>query len=148
MFDRYTYLGYTLLFCLPPIALLWGKYARAMRDDLWRILSATAILTLYGNAVWPTAMGWNCWQYSESRILNWKLLGLYHIEDVVWWLLVSLLVASFISLSTRCERQGQDVVLRELRATYRWFRTRASNAASTLLLTVRRSIASRRAVSS
>jgi undecaprenol kinase len=116
MFEHYSYLGYTLMFCLPPIIFLWvrAEFARTMRKDLAGILLATAILSLYGSAIWPLAIRWGCWSYRETRILNRKLLGYVFVEDVVWWLLVSFLVASFVSLSTRWEDSGRDVVVREL----------------------------------
>lgn len=116
MFEHYTYLGYTLMFCLPPIALLWvrAEFARTMRKDLAGILLATAIISVYGSAIWPLAIRWGCWSYHNSRILNRKLFGYVFVEDVVWWVLVSFLIASFVSLSTRWEESGRDVVAREL----------------------------------
>lgn len=116
MFEHYSYLGYTLMFCLPPIALLWvrAEFARTMRKDLAGILLSTAIISLYGSAIWPLAMRWGCWSYQESRILNRRLFGYVFVEDAVWWVLVSFLIASFVSLSTRWEESGRDVVVREL----------------------------------
>jgi undecaprenol kinase/diacylglycerol kinase (ATP) len=116
MFEHYSYLGYTLMFCLPPIVLLWvrAEFARTMRKDLAGILLATAIISVYGSAIWPLAIRWGCWSYRETRILNRKLFGYVFVEDAVWWVLVSFLVASFVSLSTRWEESGRDVVVREL----------------------------------
>jgi lycopene cyclase domain-containing protein len=124
MFEHYSYLGYTLMFCLPPIVLLWvrAEFARTMRKDLVGILLATAIVSAYGSAIWPLAIRWGCWTYQENRILNRKLFGYVFVEDVVWWVLVSFLVASFVSLSTRWEESGRDVVVRELLGLSRSFR--------------------------
>jgi diacylglycerol kinase len=124
MFDHYTYLGYTLLFCLPAIVLLWvrAEFARAMRKDLPGILLATAIITVYGSAIWPIAIRWHCWSYHESKILNSKLFGYVFLEDVVWWALVGFVCASFVSLSTRWEESGRDVVMREISGLGRAFR--------------------------
>ena len=124
MFEHYSYLGYTLMFCLPPIVLLWvrAEFARTMRKDLVGILLATAIVSAYGSAIWPLAIRWGCWTYQENRILNRKLFGYVHLEDLVWWVLVSFLVASFVSLSTRWEESGRDVVVRELLGLSRSFR--------------------------
>jgi diacylglycerol kinase len=69
---------------------------------------------VYGSAIWPLAIRWGCWSYRETRILNHKLFGYVFVEDVVWWVLVSFLFASFVSLSTRWEESGRDVVAREL----------------------------------
>ena len=115
MFEQYTYLGYTLMFTLPPIALLWvrAEFSQTMRKDLAGILLATAIISVYGSAIWPLAIRWDCWSYEESRILNRKLFGYVFVEDVVWWVLVSFLFASFVSLATRWEESGRDVVVRE-----------------------------------
>jgi diacylglycerol kinase len=123
MFEHYSYLGYTLLFCLPPIVLLWvrAEFARAMREDLRGILLATAIISLYGSAIWPVAIRLGCWSYREDRILNRKLFGVVFVEDVVWWVLVSFLFASFVALSTRWERSGRDVVVEELSGLLRAF---------------------------
>jgi undecaprenol kinase len=116
MFEHYTYLGYTLLFCLPAIVLLWARaeFAQTMRKDLTGILVAAAIITTYGSAIWPLAMRWRCWSYAESKILNRKFFDYVFAEDVIWWALVSFLVASFVSLSTRWEASGRDLVAREL----------------------------------
>jgi undecaprenol kinase len=124
MFEHYSYLGYTLMFCLPPIVLLWvrAEFARTMRKDLVGILLATAIVSAYGSAIWPLAIRWGCWTYQENRILNRKLFGYVFVEDVVWWVLVSFLFASFVSLSTRWEETGRDVVVRELLGLSRSFR--------------------------
>ena len=124
MFERYSYLGCTLLFCLPPIVLLWvrAEFARTMRKDLAGILLATAIVSVYGSAIWPLAIRWGCWSYRETRILNRKLFDFVFVEDVVWWVLVSFLFASFVSLSTRWEESGRDVVVRELLGLSRAFR--------------------------
>ena len=124
MFEHFSYLGYTLLFCLPPIVLLWvrAEFARTMREDLRGILLATAIISLYGSAIWPVAIRWGCWSYREDRILNRKLFGVVFVEDVVWWVLVSFLFASFVALSTRWERSGRDVVAEELSGLWRAFR--------------------------
>jgi diacylglycerol kinase len=86
------------------------------------ILLATAIISLYGSAIWPVAIRWGCWSYRETRILNRKLFGVVFVEDVVWWVLVSFLFASFVALSTRWERSGRDVVVEELSGLSRAFR--------------------------
>ncbi len=124
MFEHSSYLGCTLLFCLPPIVLLWvrAEFARTMRKDLAGILLSTAIISVYGSAIWPLAIRWGCWSYRETRILNRKLFGFVFVEDVVWWVLVSFLFASFVSLSTRWEESGRDVVVRELSGLSRAFR--------------------------
>jgi lycopene cyclase domain-containing protein len=121
VFENYTYLGYTLVFCVPAILVLWlrAEFARTMRKDLPGILLATAILTVYGSAIWPLAIRWGCWSYHETRILNLRLFGFVDVEDVVWWLLVSFLFASFVSLSTRYRDSGRDVVLLALRGLSR-----------------------------
>ena len=124
MFEHYSYLGYTLMFCLPPIVLLWvrAEFAQTMRKDLSGILLATAIVSIYGSAIWPLAIRWGCWTYQQDRILNRKLFGYVFVEDVVWWVLVSFLFASFVSLATRWEESGRDVVVQELLGLSRSFR--------------------------
>jgi undecaprenol kinase len=124
VFEHNSYLGYTLLFCLPPIALLWthSEFARTMRKDFPAIVAATAAITVYGSLIWPVAIQWGCWSYAETRILNRKLLGYVHVEDAIWWLLVSFLFASFISLSTQREEAGRDVVVEEFGGLLRAFR--------------------------
>ena len=124
MFEQYSYLAYTLLFCLPPIGILWSRaeYARAMRGDLAGILTATAVITAYGCAIWPVAIRWGCWSYAEDRILNRKLFGYVYVEDAAWWLLVSFLFASFVSASARCEDQGRDLPAEVAVRLLRWLR--------------------------
>lgn len=123
MFEQWSYLGYTLLFCVPPIALIWlrGEFSERLAGDLGRIAAATAALTLYGCAIWPVAMRMGAWAYAGDRVLGVKLLGWVHVEDAVWWALVSFLMASFITLSSRYEREGTDIVVREVRGVLRAF---------------------------
>ncbi len=123
MFEQWSYLGYTLLFCLPPLALLWlrREFAERMAKDVGRIVAAALILTIYGCAVWPIAMRMGAWAYAGDRVLGVRLFGWVHLEDAVWWLLVSVLIASFVALSTRYEDEGIDIVLREARGLVRAF---------------------------
>jgi hypothetical protein len=93
-----------------------------MRKDMRGILLSTAIISLYGSAIWPVAIRWGCWSYREDRIPNRKLFGVVFVEDVLWWVLVSFLVASFVELSTRWEKAGRDVVVEELSGLLRAFR--------------------------
>lgn len=123
MFEHWSYLGYTLMFCLPPIVLLWlrREFALRMARDLKQILAASLLLTLYGCSIWPLALKMGAWAYAENRILNIKLFGYVHIEDAVWWLLISFLLASFMSLSIRFEEEGVNIFLREVRGLVRSF---------------------------
>ncbi len=123
MFEQWSYLGYTLLFCLPPLALLWlrREFSERMARDRGRIAAAALILTFYGCAVWPIAMRMGAWAYTGDRVLGERLFGWVHLEDAVWWLLVSVLIASFVALSTRYEDEGIDIVLREARGLMRAF---------------------------
>ena len=117
MFERWSYLGYTLMFCLPPLVLLWlrREFAERMAKDLGRILAATLALTAYGCATWPVARSIGAWAYADDRLLGVKLLGWVDLEDLVWWLVVSFLFASYVSLSTRYEDEGVDILVREAR---------------------------------
>jgi diacylglycerol kinase len=123
MFERWSYLGYTLLFCLPPLALIWlrREFSGRIARDLRRIAGATLVLTLYGCLIWPVAMRMGAWAYAGDRVLGLKLLGWVHLEDAVWWLLVSFLMASFVALSTRYEDEGVDLILREAGRPWRAF---------------------------
>jgi diacylglycerol kinase (ATP) len=115
MFEQWSYLGYTLLFCLPPLALLWlrGEFSTRMARDVRQVAAVTAVLTFYGCAAWPVALKMGAWAYADTRILNVKILGWVHVEDAAWWFLVSALMASFVSLSARYEDEGVDIVLGE-----------------------------------
>ena len=63
MFERWSYLGYTLMFCLPPLVLLWlrREFAARMARDLGRILAASLLLTVYGCIIWPVALKMGAW---------------------------------------------------------------------------------------
>jgi lycopene cyclase domain-containing protein len=123
MFEHWSYLGYTLMFCLPPLVLLWlrREFASRVARDLGRILAASLLLTVYGCIIWPVALKMGAWSYAEDRILNIKLFGYVHLEDAIWWLLISFLLASFISLSIRFEEEGVNIFLREVRGLLRSF---------------------------
>lgn len=124
MFGEHSYLGYTLIFCVPPLLLLWlrREFCRVMRRDLRRILVATAVLTLYGSLIWPIALHYGAWAYGGDRLLGIEVLGYVYVEDVLWWFLVSFLFASYVSLSTWHEERGRDVLLTEARGLLASFR--------------------------
>ncbi len=123
MFDQLSYVGYTVLFCLPPIILIWLR--REFFDVLskkWRpVLVSTLAITAYGSLIWPVALKYRCWTYEADRFTGVKLLGYVYLDDVFWWLLVSFLFSSFIILSAHYERQGIDIVWREITGLLRSF---------------------------
>lgn len=117
MFERLSYLGYTALFCLPPLVLVWlrREFAEILRARLRPILVSTAVLTVYGSVLWPFALERGAWAYGEQRLTGIRLFGLVYVDDVLWWLLVGLLFSSFIALSTHYEDRGVDIISREIR---------------------------------
>lgn len=117
MFERLSYVGYTALFCLPPLVLLWlrREFFEVLRARLRPILLSTLLLTAYGSLIWPIALRRRAWAYGADRITGVELFGYVYLDDVVWWLLIGLLFASFIALSTHYEDGGVDIVSREAR---------------------------------
>ncbi len=123
MFDQSSYIGYTLIFCLPPILILWlRREFFYVLCAYWRPISlSTCLLTIYGSLIWPVALYYGAWAYDSGRITNWKLFRFVYIDDVVWWFLVSFLISSFVALSAHYEKSGTDIVWREIRALVRSF---------------------------
>ena len=124
MFGHQSYIGYTLLFCLPPLILLWlrREFFPILRKNIKGILLSTLALTLYGSLIWPIALKWGCWAYNESRISNRMLLGYVYIDDVLWWIFIGLVFSSFIAVAREYERQGTDIMLREIRGLLQSFK--------------------------
>lgn len=116
MFGELSYLGYTALFCLPPLVLIWlrREFYQVLAANLRRIVVATVALTAYGCAIWPVALRFGAWSYGADRIIGVQLFGVLFLEDLVWWVLISLLFASFVVLATHYEDQGVDIVEREI----------------------------------
>ncbi len=123
MFEELTYVGYTALFCLPPLVLIWLRAEFfAVLSARWRpILASTLAIAAYGRGIWPLALEWGCWSYRADRITGVKLFGWVWLDDVLWWLLVSFLLSSFFCLSAHYEERGIDIVLREIRGLARSF---------------------------
>lgn len=121
MFERLSYVGYTALFCLPPLVLVWlrREFAEILRARLRPILVSTAVLTVYGSVLWPFALERGAWAYGEQRLTGLRLFGLVYVDDVLWWLLIGLLFSSFIALSTHYEDRGIDIISREIRELVR-----------------------------
>jgi len=121
VFERLSYVGYTALFCVPPLALLWlrREFATVLRARLRPILLSTAVLTLYGSVLWPRALARGAWAYGPERVTGIELFGYVPVDDVFWWLLIGLLFSSFIALSTHYEDRGVDIVAREIRELWR-----------------------------
>ena len=77
MFEQMSYIGYTLLFCIPPLILMWlrKEFFLILRKNVTTIIISTVILTLYGCLIWPIALKYGAWSYSPEKITNIKLLG-------------------------------------------------------------------------
>ena len=123
MFEELSYVGYNALFCIPPLILMWlrREFFKILISRLKIILFSSLILTVYGSLIWPIALQHGAWAYSSAKITNITLFGYVYIDDVMWWLLVSLLFSSAVTLGIHYERQGVDIFWRELRGLYRSF---------------------------
>jgi len=123
VFERLSYVGYTALFCLPPLVLLWlrREFVEVLRAKLRAILLSTLAVTLYGSLLWPVALERGAWAYGADRVTGIELLGYVYLDDVLWWLLIGLLLSSFVTLSTHYEDEGIDIVAREVRGLWAGF---------------------------
>ena len=123
MFGHWTYTGYTLLFCLPALIMMWlrQEFFHILRRRRRAILLAAFSLTLYGSLIWPIALHYGAWAYDDSKILQVKLFSYVYVDDVIWWLVVSLTIASFVALSREHEQRGIDIFAREVRELVRSF---------------------------
>jgi len=117
MFDSLSYIGYTALFCVPPLVLLWlrREFFTILVQNLGAVALSTTVLTVYGSIIWPIAIKYGAWRYAGDKISGWQLFGYVYIDDVIWWLFVSLLFSSFIIVSAHFEERGEDLFLREAR---------------------------------
>ncbi len=106
MFGKNTYLFYTLFFTLPLICLLWGYYFPILKRKVKTVFLTTLILTTYGYFLWPLGLLWQTWAYSPEKILDIKI-GLTHLEDILWWFLISFLLSSFTIIFSQKEEGGQ-----------------------------------------
>ena len=93
MFEEFSYIGYTALFGLPPLILMWlrREFFNVLVSRLGIILLSSLILTVYGSLIWPVALHHGAWAYSPDMITKIMLFGYVHLDDVMWWLIVSLL---------------------------------------------------------
>lgn len=117
MFANNSYLFYTFIFTIPPLLFLWMRreFFEILKKKLRGIILSTGLLTIYGSVIWPIALNWGAWAYGEDKIINIRLFNYVFIEDVMWWVLISLLFSSFVFLSTEYENRGIDIVLHEMK---------------------------------
>lgn len=123
MFEELSYIGYTGLYCLPPLVMLWlrKEFFEILAPRLKGILLSTLLLTAYGSLIWPVALKYGAWAYRDDRITNIKLLGYVYLDDVVWWGAVSFLFASVVTVSSYYEHRGVDIIWREVQGLCRSF---------------------------
>jgi len=123
MFEHLSYVGYTVLFCAPPLVLMWlrREFFLVLAPRFRGILLASVLLTVYGSLIWPVALHYGAWAYRDDRITGLKLLGYVYVDDVFWWFSVSFLFASFVTLATYYERRGVDLIAREVLGLLRSF---------------------------
>ncbi|MFC1557015.1 diacylglycerol kinase family protein [candidate division KSB1 bacterium] len=124
MFDSMSYIGFTLLFCVPPLMMLWlrREFVIILRKEIRLILTSTFLITVYGSILWPLAIDKGAWSYGIGKFTGAKLLNYVYVDDVVWWIFVSLLFSSFIVVSAHCEERGKDLFSSEVKALLRSFR--------------------------
>lgn len=125
MFGHHSYIGYTLLFCIPPLILMWlrREFFAILRRNIRSIVLSTLALTVYGSLIWPVALKYGAWGYHADRITGVKLLGYVYVDDVLWWILVSLVISSFIVISRDYEDRGVDIVWHEITSLVRSFKS-------------------------
>ena len=123
MFEEFSYIGYTALFGLPPLILMWlrREFFNVLMSRLRIILLSSLILTVYGSLIWSVAIHYGAWAYGPDTITKIMLFGYVHLDDVMWWLTVSLLFSSAVTLGVHYERQGVDIFQRELRGLFQSF---------------------------
>ena len=123
MFEEFSYIGYTALFGLPPLILMWlrREFFNVLAPRLRIILLSSLILTVYGSIIWSVALHHGVWAYGPDTITKIMLFGYVHLDDVVWWLIISLLFSSAVTLGVHYERQGVDIFQRELRGLFQSF---------------------------
>jgi diacylglycerol kinase len=124
VFGELSYLGYTALFCIPPLVLVWlrREFLEVLRPRLRAILISTAVITLYGSLLWPVFIRAGAWAYGEGKLTGVELFDYVYLDDLVWWILVSFLLSTFVTLSSYHEARGTDIVVREARALLAGFR--------------------------
>ncbi len=121
MFGHSSYVGYTVLFTIPPLVLLRlrAEFRAILAARVRAIAVATLALTAYGSVVWPAALDAGAWSYRTDRITGVELFGYVLLDDVVWWALVAWLMSSFVVLSAHFEDRGVDLVRAEIRGLLR-----------------------------
>lgn len=123
MFDRRSYIGYTLIFCVPPLVLMWlrKEFAGIIFRRLGTILLSALVLMVYGCLLWPVAIKYGAWSYGSGKISGIILFRYVYLDDVIWWLFVVLVFSSFVVLSAHYEEHGEDIFLREVKGLLRSF---------------------------
>ncbi|MFC1477331.1 diacylglycerol kinase family protein [candidate division KSB1 bacterium] len=123
MFENWSYIGYTLMFCVPPLVLFWlrREFFLILKDNIKVIFLSVLVLTVYGSLIWPVALKYGAWAYSPDRITNAALFQYVYVDDVIWWIFVSLLLASFIVVSAYYEDRGRNIFLEEIKGCLRSF---------------------------
>ncbi len=101
MFEKYTYLLYTLFFTFPLILVLIIANFKLLKKNLKPILLTTVFITVfYGMFSWQIALENRLWWYGDDRILGITLLGTV-IEDIIWWFLISFLISFFTIVAVK-----------------------------------------------
>lgn len=108
MFDKFTYLFYTLIFTIPFILFLWAYYFKVLKKNFIIILLTTVILTFYGFFLWPAGLTWKTWEYNNQKILGLTIFGTV-FEDIVWWFLISFLISSCTIIIMKKEDQKENL---------------------------------------
>lgn len=110
---KWTYVTLNILFFTPVLVLVWKKYRRTIMEEK-RFL---VIAGLFGFCIFfiidPLATYWGAWGFDYTKTLGIRF-GFSVIEELVWAMLVSTIVALAVSVGARKEENGERFRISDL----------------------------------
>jgi lycopene cyclase domain-containing protein len=102
---HFTYLGYQVYLVGLTLAIEWGLHYRRLWRQRWRILAATAVVTLYACTLdaWAVAQRWGGF---DPRFITGIWLGPLALEEITFWIGTSLATVSAVCAFADLEEAG------------------------------------------
>lgn len=95
MFNNFSYIAYTLLFCVPVIALFWWRKSDLIVRNRRAVLGSVVCGILFQLIADPVAEAWGAWFFTPDKILGLWILN-FPIENILFFIFVPLAISMFV----------------------------------------------------
>ena len=110
---KWTHTILNIIFFVPVIVFAFYRYKKIISRNKKFLISAALIGATLFFIVEPFATGWGAWSFDYNQTLGIKI-GSSLIEEVIWGILVSTIVALAVLVGAEKEEKGEAFKIKDL----------------------------------